>query len=147
SRLGGEDLLSQVLGSIGFGRSELRPSRRLIERLATASAELSPGRYGGLASGTGEVEFRSALLTEADPVADFEAAGSAANHANSLISACACSIQNRMSISRYIVVAVSRCSCACSRLPVRRYSLPRPRWQWATRGRMPRGSASAIAWR
>ena len=35
-------------------------------------------------------------------------------------SASACSSQNRMSISRYIVVAVVRCSCACSRLPVRR---------------------------
>jgi hypothetical protein len=28
-----------------------------------------------------------------------------------------------MSISRYIVVAVARCSCACSRWPVRRESL------------------------
>ena len=37
-----------------------------------------------------------------------------------LISASACSSQNRMSISRYIVVAVVRCSRACSRLPVRR---------------------------
>ena len=35
-------------------------------------------------------------------------------------SASACSSQNRMSISRYIVVAVVRCSCACSRSPVRR---------------------------
>jgi hypothetical protein len=41
-------------------------------------------------------------------------------HANSLISAAAFSNQNRMSISQYIVVAVVRCSCACSRLPVRR---------------------------
>ncbi len=31
-----------------------------------------------------------------------------------------CSSQKRMSMSRYIVVAVLRCSCACSRLPVRR---------------------------
>jgi integrase len=30
-------------------------------------------------------------------------------------------------------------------LSVRRYSLPRPRWQWATRGRMPSNSASAAA--
>jgi hypothetical protein len=35
-------------------------------------------------------------------------------------SASACSSQNRMSISRYIVVAVVRCSCASSLLPVRR---------------------------
>ena len=37
-------------------------------------------------------------------------------------------------MSRYIVVAVLRCPCACSRLPVRRESLPRPKWQWATSG-------------
>ena len=37
-----------------------------------------------------------------------------------LYSASACSSQNLMPISRYIVVAVVRCSCACSRLPVRR---------------------------
>ena len=45
------------------------------------------------------------------------------SHANSRISASACSSQNRMSISRYIVVAVVRCSRACSplaRAPVER---------------------------
>jgi hypothetical protein len=42
-------------------------------------------------------------------------------------SASACSSQNRMSISWYIVAAVARCSRACSRWPVRRQSLPRPR--------------------
>src|SRR5262245_32932554 len=41
-------------------------------------------------------------------------------HASFPISASACSSQNRMSISRYIVVAVMRCWCASSRLPVRR---------------------------
>ena len=60
-----------------------------------------------------------------------------------LTSASACSSQNCMSISRYIVAAVVRCSSVCSRLFVRRKSLPRPRWQWAMRGRMPRGSARA----
>ena len=40
----------------------------------------------------------------------------AAAHASTLISASACSSQNRMSISRYIVVAVVRCSWACSPL-------------------------------
>jgi hypothetical protein len=40
-------------------------------------------------------------------------------HADCL-SASACSSQNRMSISRYILVAVVRCSRACSRSPVRR---------------------------
>ncbi len=32
---------------------------------------------------------------------------------------------------------------ACTCLPVRQESLPRPRWQWATRGRLPGGSAGA----
>ena len=41
----------------------------------------------------------------------------AAAHASAPISASACSSQNRMSISRYIVVAVVRCSWACWRLP------------------------------
>src|SRR5437899_2713429 len=41
----------------------------------------------------------------------------ATRYPNSLSSASACSSQNRMSISRYIVVAVVKCSCACSRLP------------------------------
>jgi hypothetical protein len=41
-------------------------------------------------------------------------------HANCLSSASACSSQYVIPISRYIVVAVVRCSCACSRWPVRR---------------------------
>src|SRR5262245_24634253 len=38
-------------------------------------------------------------------------------HSTCLISTSACSNQNRMSISRYIVVAVVRCSCVSCRLP------------------------------
>jgi len=34
-------------------------------------------------------------------------------HPDSLTSASACSSQNRMSISRYIVAAVAECSCSC----------------------------------
>jgi hypothetical protein len=49
-------------------------------------------------------------------------------HAPRSISASACLSQYVMSISRYIVVAMVRCSRACSRWPVRRASLPRPRW-------------------
>src|SRR4030095_12396229 len=59
--------------------------------------------------------------------------------------ASACSSQYVMPISRYIVVAVARCSCACSRLPVRRYSLPRPRWRVGDGGRMSRCPASTSA--
>ena len=46
-----------------------------------------------------------------------------------LASTSACSSQKGIFISRYIVVAMSRCSCACLRAPVRRYSLARPWWQ------------------
>jgi hypothetical protein len=38
---------------------------------------------------------------------------------SSFISVSACSNQNRISISRYVAVAVVRCSCASGRLPVR----------------------------
>src|SRR6266849_7535841 len=41
-------------------------------------------------------------------------------HQHSFISTSACSSQKRMSISRYIAVAVARSSRACSCLPVRR---------------------------
>jgi hypothetical protein len=44
--------------------------------------------------------------------------------------------RNRMPHSRYIAMAVVRSSWASCRLPVRRYSLPRPRWQWTARGRL-----------
>jgi hypothetical protein len=43
-----------------------------------------------------------------------------AAYANCLSSASAFSNQHVIPISRYIVVAVVRCSSACSRLPVRR---------------------------
>src|SRR5206468_10630688 len=68
-------------------------------------------------------------------------------HANFLSSSSALPCQNCMSISWYMVVAAVTCSCACSRLPVRSSSFPRPRSPWATSGRMPRSSASACAWR
>jgi len=40
-------------------------------------------------------------------------------HVDPYITGIDCSSQNRMSISRYIVVAVARCSCASCRWPVR----------------------------
>src|SRR5262245_22848692 len=52
---------------------------------------------------------------------------------SSMTRASVCSSQYVIPVARYIVVAVVRCSSACSRLPVRRESLPRPRWQWPTR--------------
>ena len=107
------------LGGVGLWCRKPRRWRASGECLATASAELSPRRDRGPAGGTGEIEFRSALLAKADAVAVFEAARRAANHVRALISASACSSQNRMSMSRYIVMAVVRCSQARSRLSVR----------------------------
>ena len=57
------------------------------------------------------------------------------------------SSQNPMSISRYMALAVMRCWCACTWSPLRRYSLPRPRWQWATSGRISSSVARVRAWR
>ena len=47
-------------------------------------------------------------------------------------SASAVSSQYIIPISRYSAVVVMRCSCACSRLPVRAGKACRGRWQWAT---------------
>src|SRR5262245_30743309 len=54
------------------------------------------------------------LAHESKPIAPAFSA-----HSNSRIPASACSSQNRMSISRYIVVAVVRCRRAWSGLPIR----------------------------
>jgi hypothetical protein len=59
--------------------------------------------------------------------------------------ASAFSSQNVMPISRNMVIAIVRCSRACSCLPVRLQSLPRPSWQWATRWRMPSSWARVSA--
>jgi len=45
-------------------------------------------------------------------------------HPSSVIAASAFSNQYVIPISRYIVVAVVRCSCACSRLPVHQWICP-----------------------
>jgi len=66
-----------------------------------------------------------------------EVMGGEETSSQSFSSASALSSQYVIPISRYIVVAMVRCSCACSRWPVRRESLPSPRWQWAMSGRMP----------
>src|SRR5262249_1111528 len=53
--------------------------------------------------------------------------------------------QKVMSIARYRSMAVVSAARAGSGRPLLAYSMPRPRWQCATRGRMPRGSARANA--
>ena len=46
-------------------------------------------------------------------------------------------------LAGYILAAVVMCSAAFARAPVRWNNLPRPRWQWAARGRIPSSSARA----
>ena len=105
-----ELLISWVLLLASGTLHRLLPTRRARLR----SGDDSAGAWGGSNQRTG-------------------ACGSA-YLCSSVISTSAFSSQYVIPISRYIVVAVARCSWACSRLSVRRYSLPRPRWQWATRG-------------
>src|SRR5712664_4023259 len=55
--------------------------------------------------------------------------------------------QNVMSMARYSAMAAARSVRAWSTRPIRLCRVPRPRWQWATSGRMPSSSARAKAWR
>jgi hypothetical protein len=89
----------------------LRPSRGVAEREHTDHRNLAhllrPGRErcGEEAERQRENQYGSWLYGESS--------------SSSLSSASACSSQKRMSISRYIVVAVVRCSFATCCLPVR----------------------------
>src|SRR5215813_9731874 len=81
-------------------------------------------------------------------VAEANVAAHATRHTpqgTTALSASAFSSQKRISIRRYISAAVVSCSWAFTLLPVRPYSLPRPKRQWAMRGRMSRSEASAMA--
>lgn len=54
--------------------------------------------------------------------------------------------QKVISIAWYSLRAAEHLTCACSRGPVMADSVPRPRWQWAMRGRLPSAPARARAW-
>ena len=54
--------------------------------------------------------------------------------------------QKVMSMARYISIAVVSAVWAYARWPTVVYSVLRPRWQWATSGRMPSSSARVRAW-
>src|SRR5262245_10107386 len=60
--LRGEDLLGEVLGSVGLGSREL--GGYLSQRGPTLSAELLPGRVRRSTRGAGEAETATALATE-----------------------------------------------------------------------------------
>jgi hypothetical protein len=119
--LGREDLLGEVARGVGLGRGEFGGAwRSRSQRRAAAAAELLAGLVRELTGGAAKREQRPAYGTEAAALAVLVPAPRAKHQPNALISASACSSQKRMSISRYIVVAVVRCSWACSRWPVRR---------------------------
>jgi hypothetical protein len=90
------------------------------QRFATAPAKLLAALVQETARRTRRSERQPALAAEAASLTVLRAAPRTDHQRSSPISFSICSSQNRMSISRYIVVAVARCSCACSRLPVRR---------------------------
>jgi hypothetical protein len=56
-------------------------------------------------------------------------------------------LRHRRPISRYIVTAVVRCSCASCRLAVWSEEVAEAEVAVGDEGRIPRGSASASAWR
>jgi hypothetical protein len=65
-RLRGEDLLGEVLGSVGLGRGEARLSG-LVERRRTLAAELVPRRIARATGWAGRRQWRSALAAELHP--------------------------------------------------------------------------------
>jgi hypothetical protein len=108
--LGREDPLSEVLGGIRLRGLKLRRcASDGAERLSAAAAELIVGIVGEPARGADDREGRRAFGAEASVVAILRLTPKAGDHRSSAISASACSSQNRMSISRYIVAAVVRC--------------------------------------
>ena len=120
--LGREDPLGEVLGDIRLGRAEprLNGAGCCRQRPATAPAELLAALVQEATRGASGSEGQPALTTEAASLTVLCVAARTDYQRSSPISVSACFSQNRMSISRYIVAAVVRCSCACSRLPVRR---------------------------
>src|SRR5262249_15928046 len=108
------------LGSVGLRRLKSLSRIGLRQRLPTVTAKLPTGRNRRAAGGADQLELRSALLAEADAFAILEATLRAAHQPSWAISVSACSSQYVIPISRYIVIAMVRCSCAWPRLLVRR---------------------------
>ena len=104
---------------------EVGPSRPGLLRLRDMSVFLSPDRLEAvLLRGTGEFVDPNGVFGAVGKNTDFHVVIPSREIGNPsrlpFTSASACSSQYVMPISRYIDVAVVRCFCACSRLPVRR---------------------------
>src|SRR5262249_47823797 len=111
--LGGEDLLREMLGRVGFRGGESRCRCGLTtQRLPAGSAELPAGVDSCAARRAGNVQLGATLLAEGDAGPIVEATLRAEHQASPLFSDSACSSQNCMSISRYMVAAIVRCSWA-----------------------------------
>src|SRR5262249_31483273 len=116
------------LGREGKRRIEVQPSLKSSKERKGEPRHLSlicPSQRGGKASSSKTISRRlgNALATATVPnhgQGDVAAVEPEPAHANCSRSASAFSSQYVIPISRYIVVAVVRCSCACSRWPVRR---------------------------
>jgi hypothetical protein len=119
--LRGQDLLGQMFRRVGLRGADLRrrDRRRREQRRAASTAELLAGLVREHAGGAGARERRPAFCTEAAALAVLGPAARAKHQPSALISVSACPSQNRMSISRYIVVAALRCSWARWRSLVR----------------------------
>src|SRR6476661_924060 len=112
-----------MLGGVGVGRcSDTGRGRRSgrADGLAALLAELRASRQLDAAAPTRKGQPATTLQAELGVAGVLVLALGTAAHASSFNSASACSSQNRTSISRYIAVAVERCSCASCRLPRRR---------------------------
>jgi len=120
--LGREDLLCEMLGCVGLWRRPDAPRGRWSDRvdgLSAFLAELCASWQLRTAGVAHKGQPPAALEAELGVIRILVPALGTAAHANPFNSASAFSSQKRMSISRYIVVAVVRCSRACSRLPMR----------------------------
>ncbi len=119
SRFGGEDLLGEVPRGVG-GRAQGAIGNTPRQRGPTRAAELLPRADLGAALRAGEHEASAALLAESRVVGVLSLALGTAHQSTALVALSAFSSQKLMPISRYIAVAVVRCSSAFARSPVRR---------------------------
>ena len=83
----------------------------------------APKKYDRAVAVVASARFTSGPLWRRGEEAEAQGEGEpdrTRSHASSLNSVFVCSSQNSISISRYIVAAIVRCSCASCRLPARR---------------------------
>src|SRR5262245_22069725 len=112
-----------MLGGIRLWRAEPRLDAAgcCRQRLATTPAELLAALIQEATRRARRCKRQPAFTAEAATFTVLRVAPRADHHqGSSPISASAFSSQYVIPISRYIVVAMVRCSCACPRLPVRR---------------------------